>query len=66
MTKQGGVSNRGIWLAIILIFAVLVAAGTALAFRLVDAEPAMILSVSGAAFVATVTLGLAIWRFLEG
>lgn len=58
-------SNRPVWLAIILIFSVLVGAGTALLFYLAGAQVAGILAASGGAFVATVTLCMGAWNFLN-
>ena len=57
-------SNRPIWLAIIFIVAVLVAAGTAFLLHVAGASPADTLIGAGSAFVATVTLGMAISGFL--
>lgn len=57
-------SDRPVWLAIIFIVAVLVAAGTAFLLHIARANPADTLTGAGMAFVATVTLCMAISRFL--
>jgi len=66
MSQLRSASNRPVWLAIILIVAVLVAAGTALSFHIASADAAQTLTGAGAAFVATVTLSMAVWNFLAG
>ncbi len=66
MSESSSPSNRPVWLAIIIIVGVLVAGGCALAFRLANADPVTILSYAGGAFVATVSLCLAVWKFLAG
>lgn len=58
-------SNRPLWLAIIVIGAVLVAGGCAIVFWSAKADQVTTLSAAGAAFVATVTLSLAAWKFLS-
>jgi flagellar basal body-associated protein FliL len=57
-------SDRAIWLAIILIVAFLVAGGTALLFYALRASASETATRAGAAFVATLTLGIAIYRFI--
>lgn len=66
MSEHRSSSNRPVWLAIILIVAVLVAAGTAVLFRIADADMTSTLAGVGTAFVATVTLSMAAWNFLTG
>jgi hypothetical protein len=58
-------SNRSVWLAIISLTAVIAAAGSGFLLHLVGATPAAALSGSGVAFVATMTLAMAAWRFLS-
>lgn len=58
-------SNRPIWLAIITISAVLVSAGVGFLLHLAKADPVTTLEATGGAFVATMTLGLAVSRFLS-
>jgi hypothetical protein len=62
--EQTSSSNRPVWLAIIFILSVLVAAGAGLTVHLAKATPASTLTTAGAAFVATMTLGMTISRFL--
>ncbi len=57
-------SNRPVWLAITFIIAVLVAAGTGFVLHLAKASPVVTLTASGTAFVATMTLGMAVLGFL--
>ena len=58
-------SNRPVWLAIIILTAVLAAAGTGFLLHLAKATPADALTGAGAAFAATMTLGMAASRFLS-
>jgi hypothetical protein len=58
--------NRAVWLAIIFIMSVLVSAGAGFVLHLAKASPADMLSASGGAFVATMTLGMAAARFISG
>lgn len=64
MSEDYSSSNRPVWLAIIFIIAVLVASGTAVLFRLADADATSTLTATGAAFVATVTVCVTAWNFL--
>ena len=64
MSKDRSSLNRPVWLAIILIVAVLIASGTAFLFRAVGATPSEMITGSGAAFLAAVTLGMAMSTFL--
>jgi hypothetical protein len=57
--------NRPVWLAIIILTAVIVAAGSGFLLHLAKATPAAALVGSGAAFAATMTLGMAASRFLS-
>jgi hypothetical protein len=66
MSEHPDSSNRPLWLAIIVIVAVLAAAGTAVLFRMAGADTITTLAGAGTAFVATVTLSMAMWRFLAG
>ncbi|MHB1818394.1 MAG: hypothetical protein ACYCO9_10220 [Streptosporangiaceae bacterium] len=65
MLREQVPSNRPVWLAIIIIAAVLVAAGVGLALHLAKANSAATLTGAGAAFVATTTLGMEASRFLN-
>jgi predicted membrane-bound spermidine synthase len=58
-------SNRPVWLAIIFIMAVLVAAGAGFVLHLARATAADTLTGSGGAFVAAMTLGMAASRYLS-
>lgn len=58
-------SNRPIWLAIIVLSAVIIAAAAGFALHLAHATPTAALAGSGAAFTATVTIGMAASRFLS-
>ena len=58
MSQEKVPSNRPLWLATILIVAVLVAAGAGFALHLAEASPVATLTGAGAAFVAAMTLGL--------
>ena len=58
-------SNRPVWLAIIVLTAVIAAAGSGFMLHLAKAAPADALVGSGAAFAATMTLGMAASRFLS-
>ena len=64
MSRDQIPSNRPVWLAIIFIMAVLVAAGAGFLLHLAKASPAGTLTAAGAAFVAAMTLGMAASRFL--
>ena len=59
-------SNRPIWLAIIVLAAVIIAAASGFALHLAHAAPAAALVGSGAAFAAAMTIGMAASRFLSG
>ena len=59
-------SSGPVWVAIILIVAVLTGAGAAVLFHMVGAGPPATVTAAGAAFVSTATLGLAIASFLGG
>ena len=58
-------SDRPVWLAIIFIMAVLIGAGSAFLLFIAKANLTDILASAGAAFVATMTLGMAICVFLS-
>lgn len=66
MSDLPSAPNRPVWLAIILIVGVLVAAGTALSLHVVGADATATLAGAGTAFVATTTLCMAVWNFLAG
>jgi hypothetical protein len=59
-------SNRPVWLAIIVLAAVIIAAGSGVALYLARDTPADVLVGSGAAFVAAMTVGMAASRYLSG
>ena len=58
--------NRPVWLAIITLAAVIIAVGSSTALHLARDGPAGALVGSGAAFVATMTVGMAASRHLSG
>jgi hypothetical protein len=58
--------NRPVWLAIIVLAAVIIAAGSGFVLHLAKATPADALVGSGAAFAATMTIGMTASRFLSG
>jgi hypothetical protein len=64
MSESTPSQNRPVWLAIIMITAVLVAAGTAVLFRAAKSDASSTLTAAGTAFAATVTLCLSVWKFL--
>jgi hypothetical protein len=66
MSRNPIPSNRPIWLAIIVLAAVIIAAGSGFALHLAHAAPADALAGSGAAFAAAMTIGMAASRFLAG
>jgi hypothetical protein len=57
---------RGIWLAIVVLFGLLVAAGAAALSHLAGDPPARAVITAAAAFAATLTLGVAVLAFLGG
>lgn len=57
-------SHRGIWLAIILLASLGVAAVTGKLFHLAGAAGPEVMGASGAAFMGAVSLGLAAYRFI--
>jgi hypothetical protein len=57
-------SDRPIWLAIIVLAAVIVGAASGFVLHLAHADPAAALVGSGAAFAAAMTIGMAASRFL--
>ena len=59
-------SNRPIWLAIVVLAAVIIAAASGFVLHLAHAAPAAALAGSGAAFTASMTVGMAASRFLTG
>ena len=58
--------NRPVWLAIIVLTAAIIAAGAGFVLHLAKATPAAALVGSGAAFAATMTIGMTATRFLSG
>ncbi len=59
-------SNQPIWLAIIVLAAVIIAAASGFALHLAHAAPAAAIAGSGTAFAAAMTIGMAASRFLTG
>jgi hypothetical protein len=57
---------RGLWLAIILLTATLVAVLSAATFLLAGAEVDTALGAAGASFIGVTTLGISVRRFLAG
>jgi hypothetical protein len=57
-------SQRGVWLAIILLASLCVAVTAGVVFGALGAQPPAALGVGGAAFMGAVSLGLAAHRFL--
>ena len=55
---------RGLWLAIIVVAGAVVATITGLIFFFAHAPVLAVVGSSGAAFVTSVTLGIAAWRFV--
>jgi hypothetical protein len=58
--------NRPVWLAIIVLASLIIAAGAGFALDLAHASPATAVGGAGAAFTAAMTLGMAAWKFLAG
>jgi hypothetical protein len=65
MSREQIPSDRPVWLAIIFIVAVLIAAGAGFALHLTKASPTATLTGASTAFVAAMTLGMAASRFLS-
>jgi hypothetical protein len=57
-------SQRGVWLAIILLASLPVAAAAGALFYIAEAAPQAVMGASGATYMGAVTLGLAAHRFL--
>lgn len=57
-------SQRGVWLAIILLASLCIAVTAGVVFHMFGAEPLAIFGASGAAFMGTMSLGLAAHRFM--
>lgn len=57
-------SQRGVWLAIILLASLGGAAVTGALFHVVGAAPPAVMGASGAAFMGVASLGLAAHRFM--
>ena len=57
-------SQRGIWLAIILLASVCVAAAAGVVFHMAGAAALGVMGASGAAFMGAASLGLAAHRFM--
>lgn len=58
--------NRPVWLAIIVLAAVITAAAAGIGLHLAHAAPAATLGGASAAFATTISLGIAMSRFLSG
>jgi len=63
--QEGNASNRPLWMAVMLITAVLVAAAAAVLLHLAGASPASVVTAMGVAFATTMTLCLSAWKFLH-
>lgn len=59
------VATRGLWLAIIVLGSMMAATLTCVVFRLLGVDLATALGTGGAAFVATMTLGIAARKYLS-
>lgn len=57
-------SQRGVWLAIILLGSVCAAVASGVLFHAIGAEATVTLGVAGGAFVGVATLGLTAHRFM--
>lgn len=65
MRQEANVSNRPLWMAVMLITAVLVTAATAVLLYQAGASRANVLTAAGVAFPTTMTLCLSAWKFLH-
>jgi hypothetical protein len=58
-------STRPLWMAVMLITAVLAAAAAAVFLHLAGASPASVVTSAGVAFATTMTLCFGAWKFLH-
>jgi flagellar basal body-associated protein FliL len=65
MPSERSTSSRGLWITIIVLIGWLAAAGTAAAFYLAEADAKTIMTRAGAAWVASVAIGLSIRKFMD-
>lgn len=65
MCQEANASNRPLWMAVMLITAVLVAAATAVLLHLVGASSVSVITAAGVAFATAMTLCLSAWKFLH-
>jgi hypothetical protein len=65
---MGGTTSafRGLWLAIIVVASAVVATIAGLVLYVVHAPMAAAVGGAGAAFAASLTLGMAAWKFVAG
>jgi hypothetical protein len=59
-------SNRPVWLAIIVLAAIMIAAGSGFVLHAAHATDAGALTGAGTVFAAAVTAGMGAWQFLSG
>lgn len=57
---------RGVWLAIIMLTAVIVSAGAGVVFYVIGASLPAVIGTVGAVFVGVVSVGVNVWKFLTG
>lgn len=65
MRQEANNSTRPLWMAVMLITAVLTAAAAAFFLHLAGASPACIVTAAGIAFATTMRLCLGAWKFLH-
>ncbi len=58
-------SQHGVWLAVIMLSSVCAAVAAGVLFYALGAEPTGVVAGAGGAFVATATLGMAAYRFMN-
>jgi hypothetical protein len=64
MSDNNSVAFRGIWLAIIVLGALFIAAVTGAVFYAAGAPLPTTIGAAGGAFLGAVTLGVRVWKFL--
>ena len=65
MPQDANVSNRSLWMAVMVITAVLVAAAAAVILHLAGSSTASVVTAAGVAFATTMTLCLSAWKFFH-
>jgi hypothetical protein len=63
--QEANNSTRPLWMAVMLITAVLVAAAAAVFLHLAGASPASVVTAAGVSFATTMTLCFGAWKFLH-